>query len=69
MFRKFIPALLVHQNLFFSKMSWSSQMEVHYPNHAMPSNSMGGFVDFFGGLNYDHGNFIFADAPFVQVHY
>ncbi|CAA3031446.1 E3 ubiquitin ligase BIG BROTHER-like [Olea europaea subsp. europaea] len=53
-------------NLFFSKMSWSSQMEVHYPNHAMPSNSMGGFVDFFGGLNYDHGNFIFADAPFVQ---
>lgn len=44
-------------------------MEVHYPNHAMPSNSIGGFVDFFGGLNYDHGNFIFADAPFVQVHY
>lgn len=52
-----------------SKMSWNSQMEVHYPNHAMPYNSIGSFVDYFGGLTYDHGNFIFADATYVQVHY
>ncbi|CAI9781274.1 unnamed protein product [Fraxinus pennsylvanica] len=49
-----------------SKMNWNSQMEVHYPNHAMPYNSIGSFVDYFGGLTYDHGNFIFADAPYVQ---
>ena len=46
-------------------------MEFHYANSApgMPYNSIGSFVDFFGGLTYDHVNFIFAEAhPYAQVH-
>ncbi|CDP18780.1 unnamed protein product [Coffea canephora] len=50
-------------------MSWPSPMEFHYANSApgMPYNSIGSFVDFFGGLTYDHVNFIFAEAhPYAQ---
>lgn len=53
----------------FSKMNWNSPMEVHYQNHAVPYDSMGSFVDFFGGLTSDHVNFISTDAPYAQVHY
>lgn len=42
-------------------------MEIHYQNHSMPYNSIGSFVDFFGGLTYDHVNYIFADANYAQV--
>lgn len=44
-------------------------MEFHYANSGpgMPYNSIGSFMDFFGGLTYDHVNFIFADAhPYSQ---
>ncbi|KAL3647585.1 hypothetical protein CASFOL_008553 [Castilleja foliolosa] len=47
-------------------MSWNSPMEVHYQNHSMPYNSIGSFVDFFGGLTYDHMNYIFADANYIE---
>ncbi|KAL7113425.1 hypothetical protein ACP275_04G059500 [Erythranthe tilingii] len=47
-------------------MSWNPPMEVHYQNHSMPYNSIGSFVDFFGGLTYEHMNYIFADADYVQ---
>ncbi|KAK4419546.1 E3 ubiquitin-protein ligase BIG BROTHER [Sesamum alatum] len=47
-------------------MSWNPPMEVHYQNHSMPYNSIGSFVDFFGGLTYDHVNYIFADVNYVQ---
>ncbi|KAL3850114.1 hypothetical protein ACJIZ3_011996 [Penstemon smallii] len=47
-------------------MSWNPQMEVHYQSHSMPYNSIGSFVDFFGGLTYDHVNYIFSDANYVQ---
>lgn len=50
-------------------MNWNLPMEADNQNHAMPYNSIGSFVDFFGGLTYDHVNFIFADAPYAQVHY
>lgn len=52
------------------KMSWPSPMEFHYANSGpgMPYNSIGSFMDFFGGLTYDHVNFIFADShPYAQV--
>lgn len=51
-------------------MSWPSPMEFHYANSGpgMPYNSIGSFMDFFGGLTYDHVNFIFADShPYAQV--
>ncbi|CAA0805783.1 E3 ubiquitin ligase BIG BROTHER [Striga hermonthica] len=32
----------------------------------MPYNSIGSFVDFFGGLTYDHMNYIFAEANYVE---
>ncbi|KAL8527525.1 hypothetical protein ACS0TY_005391 [Phlomoides rotata] len=41
-------------------------METHYQNHSMPYNSIGSFVDFFGGLTYDHVNYIFAGANYAQ---
>lgn len=44
-------------------------MDVYYQDHSMPYNSIGSFVDFFGGLTYDHVNYIFADVPYVQVLY
>ncbi|KAK6119806.1 hypothetical protein DH2020_046451 [Rehmannia glutinosa] len=47
-------------------MSWNTPMEVHYQNHSTPYNSIGSFVDFFGGLTYDHVNYIFADANYVE---
>ncbi|XP_051118914.1 E3 ubiquitin-protein ligase BIG BROTHER-like isoform X2 [Andrographis paniculata] len=47
-------------------MSWNPPMEVHYQNHPTPYNSIGSFVDFFGGLTYDHVNYIFADANYIQ---
>ncbi|KAL6563941.1 hypothetical protein OROHE_005181 [Orobanche hederae] len=47
-------------------MSWNPQMDVHYQNHSMPYNSIGSFVDFFGGLTYDHVNYIFADANYIE---
>ncbi|XP_022858155.1 E3 ubiquitin ligase BIG BROTHER-like isoform X2 [Olea europaea var. sylvestris] len=47
-------------------MNWNSPMEVHYQNHAVPYNSIGSFVDFFGGLTSDHVNFISTDAPYAQ---
>ncbi|KAL3828178.1 hypothetical protein ACJIZ3_016980 [Penstemon smallii] len=47
-------------------MSWNSQMEVYIQNHSMPYNSIGSFEDFFGGLTYDHVNYIFADANYFQ---
>lgn len=50
-----------------SNMSWNPPMEVHYQNHSTPYNSIGSFVDFFGGLTYEHVNYIFADANYVQV--
>ncbi|XP_073050796.1 E3 ubiquitin-protein ligase BIG BROTHER-like isoform X2 [Primulina eburnea] len=53
-------------NNYFSKMSWNTQMDVYYQDHSMPYNSIGSFVDFFGGLTYDHVNYIFADVPYVQ---
>lgn len=42
-------------------------MEIHYTNGAMPYNSVGSFMDFFGGVTYDHVNYIFADPPYAQV--
>ncbi|KAL6505357.1 hypothetical protein OROGR_025174 [Orobanche gracilis] len=47
-------------------MSWNSQMDLHCQNHSMPYNSIGSFVDFFGGLTYDHVNYIFADPNYVE---
>ncbi|CAI9106486.1 OLC1v1005656C1 [Oldenlandia corymbosa var. corymbosa] len=50
-------------------MSWPSPMEFHYGNsgHGMPYTLIGSFVDLFGGLTYDHVNFIFADThPYAQ---
>ncbi|GAA0151967.1 hypothetical protein LIER_10565 [Lithospermum erythrorhizon] len=42
-------------------MNWNNpEMEIQYSN-GMPYNSLGSFVDFFGGVAYDHVNFIFAD--------
>lgn len=41
-------------------------MEVHYTNAATPYNSIGSFMDFFGGVTYDHVNYIFADPPYAQ---
>lgn len=49
------------------EMSWNQNMEVHYPNQTVPYNSIGSFVDFFGGLTYDHVNYIFADSSYIQV--
>lgn len=48
-------------------MNWNQQMEVHYTNAATPYNSIGSFMDFFGGVTYDHVNYIFADPPYAQV--
>lgn len=42
-------------------------MEIHYQHSSMPYNSIGSFVDFFGGLTYEHVNYIFADADYAQV--
>lgn len=42
-------------------------MEIHYQNQSMPYNSIGSFVDFFGGLTYEHVNYIFAEADYAQV--
>lgn len=42
-------------------MNWNSELEIQYSN-GMPYNSIGSFVDFFGGVAYDHVNFIFADT-------
>ncbi|KAL6516283.1 hypothetical protein OROGR_019588 [Orobanche gracilis] len=47
-------------------MSWNPQMDVHYQNHSMPFNSIGSFMDFFEGLTYDHVNYIFADANYIE---
>ncbi|XP_060216161.1 E3 ubiquitin-protein ligase BIG BROTHER-like [Lycium barbarum] len=47
-------------------MNWNQQMEIHYANAAMPYNSIGSFMDFFGGVTYDHVNYIFADPPYAQ---
>ncbi|KAH6767703.1 hypothetical protein C2S52_018686, partial [Perilla frutescens var. hirtella] len=49
-----------------SKMSWTPPVETHYQNHLTPYNSIGSFVDFFGGLTYEHVNYIFADADYGQ---
>nr|GMD24499.1 E3 ubiquitin ligase BIG BROTHER-like [Ipomoea batatas] len=46
-------------------MSWNPQMEFHYSNSAMPYNSIGSFMDFFGAMTYDHVNYIFADASYA----
>lgn len=42
-------------------------MGIHYQNQSTPYNSIGSFVDFFGGLTYEHVNYIFADADYAQV--
>lgn len=44
-------------------------MEFHYTNSAMPYNSIGSFMDFFGAMTYDHVNYIFADASYAPVSY
>lgn len=47
-------------------MSWNHQpMDVNQ-NHSAPYNSIGSFVDFFGSFTYEHVNYIFADANYVQ---
>lgn len=48
-------------------MNWNQEMEIYYTNGAMPYNSIGSFMDFFGGVTYDHVNYIFADPPYAQV--
>lgn len=47
-------------------MNWNQQTEIYYTNGAMPYNSIGSFMDFFGGVTYDHVNYIFADPPYAQ---
>nr|GMD12945.1 E3 ubiquitin ligase BIG BROTHER-like [Ipomoea batatas] len=47
-------------------MSWNSQMEFQYTDTTLPYDSIGSFMDFFGGMAYDHLNYIFADVPYAQ---
>ncbi|KAH0746534.1 hypothetical protein KY290_008245 [Solanum tuberosum] len=47
-------------------MNWNQQTEIYYTNGAVPYNSIGSFMDFFGGVTYDHVNYIFADPPYAQ---
>ncbi|CAH9083014.1 unnamed protein product [Cuscuta epithymum] len=47
-------------------MSWNSEMESQYTDTIMPYNSIGSFMHFFGGVTYDHLNYIFADVPYAQ---
>ncbi|XP_019163384.1 PREDICTED: E3 ubiquitin ligase BIG BROTHER-like isoform X2 [Ipomoea nil] len=41
-------------------------MEFQYTDTTLPYDSIGSFMDFFGGIAYDHLNYIFADVPYAQ---